>query len=547
MTLVDNAINTVDVVPSVYWAYNTGGQILTSPLISQDGSQVAFVETNGGFGILVMLKWAASSGNLGNPVAPSLVPAASYSTCTSPCMTQISLKDGSGIQTDDTGSSVFYDYAHDIGWVGGARGWLHKITGMFKGIPTEVNTGGFPVQVNPGNPTTLSSPVYDSPSGNVFVGDIGGFLYKVSATNAAVTQSAQLDFGTGIVEGPVVDSTNGFVYVFSSSDGSSACTGGVACSAVYQLTTGFTAGATGRETTTGNSVKLGTLPNPNPMYIGSFNFNYFNSGNATGTMYLCGNTGGIPTLYGIHLFAGVPGPSSAITTLTSATAACSPVADVFNPNTTGGLTEQLFFSVQSNALPVCNSVGGCILSLLETPWQSSHGYLLGQRILSNNLHVQAVITAGVSGATAPTWLGPAGALTTDGTMVWLDQGNVSGALSNVWIKQHNYTGAATHLIDSNGNIEIVTISGKSGTSQPVWNKTLGGATVDNTATWKNLGAACCAALPAAGGTSGVIIDDVLNGTLTGTSQVYFTTLGNQTCGTSGTGGCAVQASQSGLN
>jgi hypothetical protein len=132
-------------------------------------------------------------------------------------------------------------------------------------------------------------------------------------------------------------------------------------------------------------------------------------------------------------------------------------------------------------------------------------------------------------------------------VVWVDQGNVLGALSNVWMKSHNYTGAATHFIDSNGNIEVVTINGRSGASQPVWNQTLEGTTVDNTVTWTNLGAACCSALPAAGGTSGIIIDDVLNGSVAGTSQVYFSTLSNQVCGTSGTGGCAVQASQTGLN
>ncbi|MGD0164184.1 MAG: hypothetical protein ABSB39_17065 [Candidatus Sulfotelmatobacter sp.] len=531
--------------PTVYWAYNTAGQVLTSPLISQDGTQVAFVQTDAGqVGTLVLIRWAASTGTVASPASPTAVLPGAYLGCTAPCMTTVILHDGSNLITDDTTSSVFYDYSNDIGWVGGARGWLHKITGVFNGTPTEVHNGVFPVQINTGN--TLSSPVYDAASGNVFVGDYGGFLYSVNSTTAAITQSAQLDFGTGIVEAPIVDSTNGFAYVFSSSDGTANCTG-VACSAVYQLTTAFNAGSRGTEIIAGNSVAAGTLPNPNPMYIGGFNSTYLNSTNATGNIYLCGNTGGIPTLYGIQFIAGVPGASSAISALTTATAACSPVADVPNPNTTGGSSERLFFSVQNNNLAICASTGGCVLSVLNTPWQSSNAYLVGQRILGNNLHVQTVITAGMSGATAPTWLGPAGALTTDGTMVWLDQGNVSGALSNVWIKSHNYTGAATHLIDSNGNIEIVTVSGKSGTSQPVWNMTLGGATVDNTATWKNLGAACCSALPAAGGTSGIIIDDVLNGTVAGTSQVYFSTLSNQVCGTSGTGGCAVQASQPGLN
>ena len=71
------------------------------------------------------------------------------SGCTAPCMTQTTLKDGSGTPLDDQTSSVFYDYSNDIAWVGGVDGWLHKITGVFKGTPTEVTTGGFPVQMNP--------------------------------------------------------------------------------------------------------------------------------------------------------------------------------------------------------------------------------------------------------------------------------------------------------------------------------------------------------------------------------------------------------------
>jgi hypothetical protein len=48
-----------------------------------------------------------------------------------------------------------------------------------------------------------------------------------------------------------------------------------------------------------------------------------------------------------------------------------------------------------------------------------------------------------------------------------------------------------------------------------------------------------------GGSSGIIIDN--DAVTAGASQIYFTTLDNQTCKTSGgTGGCAVQASQSAL-
>jgi len=65
-------------------------------------------------------------------------------------------------------------------------------------------------------------------------------------------------------------------------------------------------------------------------------------------------------------------------------------------------------------------------------------------------------------------------------------------------------------------------------------------------TWVNAGVLPSAALESAGGTSGFILDNTVE-TLPGASQVYFSTLSNQTCTTSGgTGGCAVQASQSAL-
>jgi hypothetical protein len=51
---------------------------------------------------------------------------------------------------------------------------------------------------------------------------------------------------------------------------------------------------------------------------------------------------------------------------------------------------------------------------------------------------------------------------------------------------------------------------------------------------------------ATGGTSGIVIDN--SAIAGGASQVYFTPLANQLCTTSGgTGGCAIQASQAGLN
>jgi hypothetical protein len=553
VTLIDNAITTVDTVPSVYWAYNTLGQILTSPLISLDGSQVALVQTEaGGVGVLVLIRWAASTGTVGSPVTPTTVLPSAYMGCIAPCMTTVVLHDSGNSITDDTTSSVFYDYSRDIGWVGGARGWLHKITGVFNGIPTEVHSGGFPVHVSTATPATLSSPVYDSVSRNVFVGDLAGFLYRVDSTNpTAVIQSAQLDFGAGIVEGPIVDSANRSVYVFASSDGTTSCTFGTsACAAVYQLSTSFTNGDPGSSATAGTSVASGLTPNP--MYIGAFDSAYYDSSDGTGNLYVCGNTGQNPAIYQIPISGGVPtAAGTALVGLASASfsPACSPVADVLNPNLTGGATERLYVSVQDNGVATGCGGGGCVLNFIVSPWHALTAYQVGQQILDIHLNIEEVTQAGTSGASAPAFSTTAGAVkTTDGSVHWVTQGGLSATPLAVWTAATAQPKVGKRIVDSNGNIEVVTKAGATGGSVPLWKTGLGGATTsDGTVDWINAGASLIAALPAAGGTSGIIIDNVLNGSLAGTSQVYFTTLSDQSCGTSGTGGCAVQASQPGLN
>jgi hypothetical protein len=107
------------------------------------------------------------------------------------------------------------------------------------------------------------------------------------------------------------------------------------------------------------------------------------------------------------------------------------------------------------------------------------------------------------------------------------------------------------IIDSNGNIQVVTTAGTSRTGaqgHPSWVTTIyAPTTADNTVRWRNAGLPATASLAAAGGTGGIIIDNIVEpGVMAGASQVYFSTQRNQVCGSSGTGGCAVQASQSAL-
>ena len=69
--------------------------------------------------------------------------------------------------------------------------------------------------------------------------------------------------------------------------------------AVYQLPTSFTDGGTGLAAAVGNSSVEPAVPSP--LYLGAFNSTYENSVNATGDLYVCGNTGGAPTLYQVAI------------------------------------------------------------------------------------------------------------------------------------------------------------------------------------------------------------------------------------------------------
>ena len=93
--------------------------------------------------------------------------------------------------------------------------------------PAEQVGGGFPAVVSDGN--VLSSPVYDSASGLVFVGSggesvantNGNRLHSVIALNGVVTDSQGIgttSLRTGVRDAPIVDSTAKRVYAFIGAD-----------------------------------------------------------------------------------------------------------------------------------------------------------------------------------------------------------------------------------------------------------------------------------------------------------------------------------------
>ena len=509
-------------VPSVYWAFNTGGAVKTSVVLSATGSQLAFIQTpTSGNAQLVLLTWkatptgrsltsgttnitsgsktftttsgltsmdvgagisgagipagdtiatvtsatagtlftaatgAGSSGealaitaDAGGPDGLTSVGASSYYGCTAPCMATLSF---SGTSRSDSISSPFYDYTHDTLYVGDAQGGLHQFHPVFNGTPAEVETSGGPWAAP--STTALSSPVYDSGTGNVFVGDASGYLYSVNSSGT-VAKSVEVAASPGIVDGPLVDSTNKQLYAFvahdynSTNSATSPCAAinsgsKTVCNGVINLPTTFTAATDFTESVMGG----GTT---NTLYDGAFDNLYWTSG--TGNIYANAATGSnepklmeIPvTTSGLSTAAcqsgtGLPTGCSAVqcatnivNPMTSAAAVGSPVTEILN-----GTTDYIFLSVSGSSS--ISGVSGC----------------------------------GTGNACVYSW-------------------NTTSALSGG-------TGPGAGLV-------------------------------------------------AAGGTSAIIIDNT-SGT-TGASQIYFSTLGTSgTCATSGTlttGGCAVQAAQSGL-
>lgn len=213
-------------VPSVMWAYNTGTgySVTTSPVLSWDGTAVAFVQTGASGSQLVILKGTPTGGQgFRNPGGTFTTPT-SMSACpaSTACMITVNLTN------PDTYSSPFYDYAADDAiYVGDNKGYLELITGVFTGTPSVATA------INLGNNNPLASPVLDATSGCVFVGDTTGFLYSVSSQikGTVCNGGAFATFGhtgnlgngaanDGIFDAPIVDSTAGQVYAFVTHGGS---------------------------------------------------------------------------------------------------------------------------------------------------------------------------------------------------------------------------------------------------------------------------------------------------------------------------------------
>jgi hypothetical protein len=252
-------------VPTVLFAYFVGtGKIQTSPVLSLDGTKVAFVESVGAsiFHVLKMDK----SGNSGCP-GSSPCNGTAYNlpkapgTQNSAVDTKITMSGNVAV----TLSSPFVDYANDIAYVGDDKGVLHKFTGVFNGTPAEVTTVPWPFIVNSGK--ILTAPTYDSISGHIFVGGAAGNLWCVTSAGAFCSTS-NVPVGTAVNDAPLVDSTNQTVFAVANTG---------ANEVQVQATTSLASLVTA---TMGKN-------SPQPIYDGAFDSAYLNNV-SNGHLYECG-------------------------------------------------------------------------------------------------------------------------------------------------------------------------------------------------------------------------------------------------------------------
>jgi hypothetical protein len=376
--------------PTIAWAYNTNaagdttGVVSGSPTLSGDGTKVAFVESNAGGSVLHLLQYTVGDGTDATntmilTVAPTnlLTSGSGWNACPtdgSSCMISLTFSPSTA-----SNSSPFYDFAFDELYLGDDSGVLHKFTGVFNGTPTEV-TAGWPITVHAG--AALTPPVADSVSKNIFVGDSDGVLSFVMDTGSTTgtcatgvppclgsTTVLASDGGLHpIIDPPILDPTTGRVFVFV---GDSGTLTGVARHA-YVVQAGVDLTGVARVNVGGPGA---------PLHSGAFDDTYFNSspGTTAGFMYVCGKTGAIdhPAMRQISFHADGTINTAGLRTLqvgntAGAVGQCSPVTEIFNPNTGTGGTDLIFFSVQSGGrgtvgttLTNCplTAPTGCIMSI----------------------------------------------------------------------------------------------------------------------------------------------------------------------------------------
>ncbi len=248
-------------------------------------------------------------------------------------------------------------------YVGADDGTLHKFTGVFNGTPAEVVSGRGEHVARCGQDDFLTSPVFDSSTGKIFVGSTRsgsaagtGMLHAVDSTigsgSGGMTSSGQLFVNsmTGTFDAPIVDSSTGKVYVFVGDDFNNP-----GHSAIYQFETD-TSLATQTSPNKATVSENNSTSTATTLWTGGFDDTYYSGAGDTGFLYVCGHTKANfnPTPVRVAM-AGTFGGSVSIAAndLAGGSNDCSPVTTFGNNG-----TQYLFLSVSGGGNdPTCS--GAC--------------------------------------------------------------------------------------------------------------------------------------------------------------------------------------------
>ncbi|MFZ1917458.1 MAG: hypothetical protein WAU58_07790 [Terriglobales bacterium] len=328
--------------PSVYFAYDvttvTGGKVATSPVISLDGTKIAFVESLGTASIFHVLTFTPGQGGVLSAATPTAMTSLTYSS------------------SNTTSSSPWIDYASDIVYVADDNGVLNKITGVFEGTPTLVTSSPWPITVSSGS--RLGPPVLDKSRGLLLAGGRNGDLYEIDTSSGAVSVVIVGSHGApggGVVPPPIVDVTNGTTFAVSGNDGTSA----VLVQADTVTLTQLAKARIGVGGTSGTTINI---------YQPALSNDYYTSP-SSGAIYVCGTGTGTDTSPWAYSF-GFTGRTMLTTAastnhlVTSAAATCTSWTEFFNPNTGANGTDFFFFGLTAG----CPGGGstGCAASLTTT-------------------------------------------------------------------------------------------------------------------------------------------------------------------------------------
>lgn len=341
---------------NVNWAYNgstAAGSVLTSPIISLDGTKIAYVESAAGSAVFHILTWKAGEGTSATaPIIPTLN---GVCTAASSCLKSVTFSASSSV----TLASPWVDYTSDKAFVGSDNGIIYRISCVFRcALNTQPSVDWnfiLPVAGTGGASATPNGPVYNSQTGHLIVGDQLGELWTINASGASPSlfagpvmiggggcttakppgrnvtgaDCAASGGSFGIPDSVILDSSAGKVFAFSGNDGMNPSSAVVA--QLNEDLTGVVRAHIGRGS------RANTTSNVD-IHTGAFDNGYFGATPNTGELFVCGT--GANNTNPFHYWIGFTAyplmnanPTGSLARSPSfAGLECSPYTEFYNPN-----------------------------------------------------------------------------------------------------------------------------------------------------------------------------------------------------------------------